>query len=280
MTLKKKYVDDLSLLESINLRMSLIPSTPIIGPPNLHEIPGLSLPASLSVLQHQLADLANFTSINKMRINKKTKVMPFNFSKKFDFLPQVSFPGCEPLEVIYETRLLGVIISSNLSWASHVNDITMRATKKLWVLIRFRTLGGTTEQLLTVFQTRVRSTLEFAAPVFNSGLTKDQSRQIEMVQKKALVIILGSTYSCYETALEQLNLERLDIRRSNISYNFALKCSKSAKHGDMFPPNSNYRPNMRNPKPYMEYTCNTSRYYNSPIPALARLLNKNSRTTT
>ena len=71
--------------------------------------------------------------------------MPFNFSKKFDFLPQVSFPGCEPLEVIYETRLLGVIISSNLSWASHVNDITMRATKKLWVLIRFRSLGGTTD---------------------------------------------------------------------------------------------------------------------------------------
>ena len=206
--------------------------------------------------------------------------MPFNFTKKFDFLPQVSFPGCEPLEVIYETRLLGVIISSNLSWASHVNDITMRATKKLWVLIRFRSLGGTTEQLLTVFQTRVRSTLEFAAPVFNSGLTKDQSRQIEMVQKKALVIILGSTYSCYETALEQLNLERLDIRRASISYNFALKCSESAKHGHMFPPNSNYRQNMRNPKPFMEHTCNTSRYYNSPIPALARLLNKKSRTTT
>ena len=278
-TLKKKYVDDLSLLESIDLRMSLILSTQIIGPPNLHEIPCLSLPANLSILQHQLDDLANFTSANKMKINhKKTKVMPFNFSKKFDFLPQLSFPDCEPLEVIYETRLLGVIISSNLSWTSHVNDITMRATKKLWVLIRFKSLGGTTEQLITVFQTRVRSTLEFAAPVFNGGLTKDQIRQIEMVQRKALVIILGSTYSCYETALEQLKLERLDTRRTQLSYNFALKCSKSAKHAHMFPPNNNYRPNMRNPKPYMEHTCKTSRYYNSPIPALARLLNKMTRT--
>ena len=127
-----------------------------------------------------------------MKINfKKTKILPFNFSKKFDFLPQLNFPNCEPLEVIYSTRLLGVTLTSNLSWADHVDDICQRATQKLWVLIRFKSLGGSQDQMLKVFQTRVRSTLEFAAPVFHSGLTKDQSRQIEMVQKKAFAIILG-----------------------------------------------------------------------------------------
>ena len=34
-TMKKKYADDLSLLESINLKATLIPAPPIIGPPNL-----------------------------------------------------------------------------------------------------------------------------------------------------------------------------------------------------------------------------------------------------
>ena len=97
----------------------------------------------------------------------------------------MSFPACEPLEVIYETRLLGVILTSNLSWSSHVTDICKRATQKLWVLIRFKSLGGTRDQLITVYQTRVRSTLEFAAPVFNSGLTKEHCREIEMVQKKS-----------------------------------------------------------------------------------------------
>ena len=170
--LKKKYVDDLTLLESIDLKSSLVPSTPIIGPPNLHEIPGLSLPSENSVLQHQLADLVVFTNEKLMKINfKKTKIMPFNPSKKFDFLPDLHFPNSEPLEVIYETRLLGVILSSNLSWCAHVNDITKRATRKLWILIRFKSLGGTTDQLVKVYQARVRSTLEFAAPVFHSGLT-------------------------------------------------------------------------------------------------------------
>ena len=260
--------------------MSLIPSTPIIGPSNYHEQPGLTLPADQSVLQHQLADLLAFTDENLMRINlKKTKILPFNTSKKLDFLPQLNFPGSDPLEVIYETRLLGVTLSSNLSWTAHINDITKRATNKLWILVRFKTLGGSSDQLLKVFQTRVRSTLEFAAPVFHSGLTQEQSRQMEMVQKKAFAVILGRGYMSYESALLTLKQERLDTRRQNLSLKFALKCTLSNQHKSMFPPNPVYRANMRHPKPYLEYTCHTARYYNSPIPSLARLLNKNYRKT-
>ena len=174
--LKKKYVDDLTLLEALRLRL-LLQSPPIIGPPNLHEIPGLVLPVDQSALHHQLGDLDSFSRINKMKINfNKSKVMSFNVRRSFDFLPQLHFPGCEPLEVIYETRLLGVIISSNLSWSPHVEFITSRATKKLWLLVRFKSLGASTNQLLLVYQSRVRSTLEFAAPIFHGGLTKEHSK--------------------------------------------------------------------------------------------------------
>ena len=272
---KKKYVDDLSFLESINLRSSLTRSTPIIGPANRHEQPGLHLPVEQSVLQHQLADLLTFTDKHLMKINfKKTKILPFNTSKKYDFLPQLSFPGTEPLEVIYETRLLGIILASDLSWSPHVNDMTKRATSKLWILVRFKSLGGSQDQLLKVYQTRIRSTVEFAAPVFNSGLTKEQSTKIEMVQKKAFVIILGQNYINYESALIALNQERLDTRRVELAYNFALKSSKSPRHSGMFPPNPAYRSNMRNLKPFLEHQCHSSRYFHSPIPSLARLLNK------
>ena len=272
--LKKKYVDDLSLLEAIRLHL-LVPAPPIVGPANIHEVPGLTLPPDRSALQHQLADLERFTANNKMKINyKKTKILPFNFTKKSDFLPQLSFPGGEPLEVIYTTRLLGVIISSDLNWSSHVNDVTSRATKKLWILIRFKSLGASTQQLLQVYVTRVRSTLEFAAPVFHSGLTKLQSNQLETVQKKAAAIILAQLYTNYETALLHLNLERLDHRRDKLCLSFALKCSRSQRHQSMFPSNPSPRSTTRNYKTYMEPLCNTSRYYNSSIPYLTRLLNK------
>ena len=105
--IKKKYVDDLSLLESLYLQRVLVPSAPIIGPPNEHEQSGLHLPPNYSILQHQLADLLDFTNSNKMKINfKKMKILPFNTCKKYEFLPHINFPNSEPLEVIYFTRLL------------------------------------------------------------------------------------------------------------------------------------------------------------------------------
>ena len=279
-TIKKKYVDDLSFLESINLRMQLTPSIPIIGPPNYHEQPGLCLPKEQSIMQHLLADLLQFTDTHKMKINlKKTKIIPFNVSKKFDFLPQLSFPGTEPLEVIYQTRLLGITLTSDLSWTSHVNDIANRATAKLWTLVRFKSLGGSKDQLLKVFQTRIRSTLEFGAPVFSCALTKEQSSRLESVQKKAFAIILGKEYQTYEIALQTLKQDRLDTRRTELAYKFALKCSKSTRHSAMFPRNPIYRENLRNSKPFLEFQCHSSRYFNSPIPALARLLNKRHNQT-
>ena len=275
-TMKKKYVDDLSMLESLNLKMTLVPSSTIIGPRNIHETSGLHLPVENSVLHHQLADLAEFTEKNKMKINiKKSKIISFNLTKIYDFLPQLFFPHCDPLEVIYETKLLGVTLSSDLSWSKHIDTITKRATRNLWVLIRFKTLGGTTHQLVQVYITRVRSILEFAAPVFHSSLTRIQSHKVETVQKKAFAIILGKDYCSYESSLSNLELERLDSRREKLCLSFAKKCLDNPNHQLMFPPNVTARDNMRNPKPYLEPQCNTSRYYNSSLPYMTRLLNRN-----
>ena len=147
---KKKYLDDLSLLEKIDLKSTLIPYPKFIGPPNINE-----------------------TSGHNMKLNlKKTKVISFDFSKKYNFLPQLSFPNCDPLEVMHETKLLGITITSDLNWSSHVRNICRRATKNLWVLIRFKTLGGTTPQLNTVYQSRIRSILEFASPAQRSRVQR------------------------------------------------------------------------------------------------------------
>ena len=134
-------------------------------------------------------------------------------------------------------------------------------------------MDGTTAQLLQAYQSRVWSTLEFAYPVFHFGLTQEQISQLEMVQKKALAIIMDRKYTSYDHVLLQLNLDRLDVRREQLCLSFALKCVNSPKHKSMFPPNPNHRPNMRNPKPYKEFNCNTSKYFNSPVPYLAWLLN-------
>ena len=51
-----------------------------------------------------------------MKINaKKTKIMPFNFTKKYDFIPNFSIDG-KHLDVVYEAKYIGVIIQSDCKW--------------------------------------------------------------------------------------------------------------------------------------------------------------------
>ena len=274
---KKIYIDDLTELEAINLKASLVPSDPnFIGPLNYHERCGLVLPAHLSILQHKLSDIHEYTRENMMMVNrKKTMVIPFNFTKKYDFIPQLTFPGeQEPLDVIYETKLLGVTISSDLSFARHVTNISAAASRTLWLLVRFRDMGANRSQLVTLWQQKGRSILEYASPVFFSRLTQQQSKQLEDVQRKAFAIILKSDYVSYENALEVLHQEKLSDRRLNAALKFGEKCVASLRHRDMFPRNQPGTDKRRAPKPFKEYFCRTDRFYSSSLPTIVRLLNE------
>ena len=273
-TENKKFVDDLTLLEVINLKGSLIAKEPFIGPPNFHERHGLCLPPEKTILQHKLEDLLRFTTDNEMKINaKKTNIIPFNFTKSMDFIPELSFPGGKQLDVVYQTKLVGVVVDSSLSWWPHIEYTVSNATKKLWLLIRFRNLGATQQQLLTLYHLKIRCLLEFAAPAFHGSLTAEQSRALESVQKKAFAIILGSGYKSYSRALKTLSQEELSLRRLKLCTTFAKKCTTNPRHADMFELNPRYKNRTRNKQKYIQPKCNTTRYYNSAIPFLTRLLN-------
>ena len=270
----KKFVDDLTLLEHVKLKENMVRRHPFIGPLNFHERHGLVVPAETTILQHKLKDLLEFTAKKKMKINmKKTKVIPFNFTKSMDFIPELSFPGGDNLEVIYQTKLVGVIIDSSLSWGPHVEHTVKKANQKLWLLIRFKNLGAECDQLLTLYQLKIRCLLEFAAPAFHGALTKQQSNDLEMIQKKSFAIILGSKYKSYQNALKTLNQEMLSTRRLNHCKTFANKCLNHPRHSDLFQVNPRYSSHSRTKKKFLEPKCRTTRYYNSAIPFLTRILN-------
>ena len=272
-TENKKFVDDLTMLEHVNLS-KLVPKDPFIGPLNFHERHGLYLPANETILQHKLKDLLDFTRTNQMKINmKKTKILPFNFSKTKDFVPELSFPGGENLEVIYQTKLVGVIVDASLCWNAHIAYTVKNANKKLWLLVRFKNLGATHNQLLTLFHLKIRCLLEFAAPAFHGSLTKQQSDELEMIQKKCFAIILGSAYKSYNSALKTLSQEKLCDRRLKLCLNFAIKCTKHPRHSDLFLKNPRFIPSSKRKQKFIEPKCLTTRYYNSAVPYLTRLLN-------
>ena len=90
-----------------------------------------------------------------------------------------------------ETKLLGLIIRSDMSWVSNTEYMTKRGNSKLWMLRRLKVLGASQDDLVDVYFKQVRSILEFAVPVWHSSITNEERIDLERIQKSACYIILG-----------------------------------------------------------------------------------------
>ena len=110
--------------------------------------------------------------------------------------------------------------------------------------------------------------------IFHSGLTFNQSRDIENIQKKALKIILGKVYSNDEEACTLLSCEPLSDRRDTLCFTFVKQAVKTGQHENIFIPAHSHSKTRSKKVQLKEYTCNTQRYYNSPLVYLSRVYNK------
>ena len=269
---KKLYIDDLTLLEKISLK-DLIQKERIIGPLNYHDRFNLMLPPQRSILQHQICDLKIFTTEHHMKLNsRKTKCMLFINSLTKDFMPLIRMDNEDCLEVIYQLKLVGLVINTSLNWTDHIDYTVKRVNKILWQVTRFRQLGAPREKLVTLYILKVRSVLMFGAVTFHSSLTQELSRRLELQQKKALKIILGPLYRSYRNALDITALPRLDTLREEMCLKWALKAELDPKHSALFPRNES-TVDTRNRKEFKEYFCHSAKYFNSAIPSMTRSLN-------
>ena len=179
---KKSYIDDLTLLEKISLSQ-LIQKYRIMGPLDFHDRFNLALPPDKSILQHQLQDLVRFTKEHSMVLNsKKTKCMPFVNSLTKDFMPQLSIEPGNHLEVIYQLKLVGVVLTSDMTWNAQINYTVNRVSRTLWQLVIFKQLGASQEKLKTFYILKIRSILMFASVCFHSSLTSEMSQKLELKQ--------------------------------------------------------------------------------------------------
>ena len=274
---KKSFVDDLTLLEKISLKKLKLKER-IIGPLNFHDRFSLELLACDSILQHQLEDLKVYTLEHSMKLNsQKTKCMPYNNSKTKDFMPQLKLEEDSFLEVIYEIKLVGLVLTSDLRWNSHINYTVSRVNKVIWQLVRFKQLGAPRDKLRTLYILKIRSILMFGSVCYHSALTLELSKKLEMQQKRSLAVILGAEYRSYSDALILLNLPRLDNLRESASLKWAIKSQQHPRHSDLFKYNTN---NTRRKATFIEPFCRTTKYYKSAIPSMTRALNQHFRNTT
>ena len=199
----------------------------------------------------------------------KSNAMIFNFTNNYQFTTSFSHNGGQ-IEPIEDTRLLGTIITSDLKWAKNTAFLVQKANVRMRLLHKLSEFSPPIEDLVTIYTSYIRSILEQSCTVWHSGLTQDDSADLERVQKSALRIMLQEEYTTYEEALETLMLAKLSDRREKLCLKFAQNCVKNELTADLFPLNQK---NQR--EKYRVKFAHTDRLKNSAVPYLQRLLNAN-----
>ena len=273
-SLHTKFVDDMTILEAINLEEAVIPNPDRPLPDQWHARLGQKLDPAKSQVYNQVLEIQQYARNNEMKLNlDKCKFMLFNPTKKYDFIPELEIEG-KSIETVEEMKILGITISNDLKWKANTTEMTKRAYNRLWMVKRLKSHGASIEDLVDVYTKQIRSILEFGVPVWNPNLTKDESYQIERVQKAFLHIVLGREYIDYEKALNSTNLESLEVRRISLSTKFAKRSANHPKHKHWFALNENIKNTRRKRPVYKPPLYRLERYRHSPIPYLTSLLNE------
>ena len=77
-----------------------------------------------------------------MKLNtQKTKLMLFNPCKKKDFMSEFRIEQTR-IDLIEQTKLLGNVLSSDLSWEANTEYIVNRCQSKIWMLRRLKKQGA------------------------------------------------------------------------------------------------------------------------------------------
>ena len=269
-----KFVDDLTVLEIVyllnigmashNIKLNVSSKIPIHNQ---------FIPRDNLRTQEYVRSIETWTEQNKMILNpKKTKNQIFNFSTSNQFVTDIKMKN-ETLEIVEDAKLLGTIISSDLSWNKNTEEIVKKANQRMRMLHAAAKFTSKISDLKTIYKMFIRSSMEYNSAVWHSSLTEKNTSDLERIQKTAAKVILKSSYENYEKALKLLDMETLEKRREKLCLSFAKKCLKSEKMNTLFPENQKTSMKTRNQERFKVNFANRERYRKSTIPYLQRMLN-------
>ena len=210
-----------------------------------------------------------------MQLNQKKSCAIFlNFTQKYQFTSRLTIDG-KPLDIVDHTKLLGLIVSNDLTWSRNTQYIIKRANSRMELLRRISKFNAPIKDLVQIYITYIRSILEQSCVIWHSTLTQDDCDSLERVQKNALRNILKEKYIDYENSLHIVQLETLFKRREKLLYSFGKKSIHIEQTKHLFTRKKTiHEMNIRRPELYEVIHANTERLRNSTVPYIQRLLNK------
>lgn len=181
-------------------------------------------------------DILTWSTENEMSVNEDKCQQMFvtaksQADKKF---------GIPTIPLKDNVKILGVVFDENIRWKLHVNNISKKASSRLFALRQLRDFLPK-KHLITVYQNCVRSILEYAAPLCRS-MKRSSEIDIERIQHRAHIIVCGLHCKCSDFV-------PLSYRRTILSYKLFLALISDPNHPlhHLTPPVMSYSKSFRLP---------------------------------
>ena len=126
---------------------------------------------------------------NRVKLNsEKCRELRISFVKNEPQFAPIVVDGKE-LERVTSAKLLGLTISSNLTWNEHISEVIKKASKRLYFLVLLKRSRVPRHDMSTFYTVCIRSVLTYAAPAFFYALPKYLKDELVGVEKRAMSII-------------------------------------------------------------------------------------------
>ena len=163
---------------------------------------------------------------------------------------------------VKSTQLLGVTLTADLKWQSHIDKITAKASQRLYCIILLNRAGVESQHLVNIYTSLVRSVVEYACQVWHTNLTKQQTKQLESIQRRAM-----RTFRNVLEAIVTAGIPTLADRRETLCRTlFAKRQKHNHKLHHLLPPVRETTHSMRSNCKCTVPRCRTERFKNSFIP--------------
>ena len=176
-------------------------------------------------LQLSLNKLHAWTLENGFKFSKsKTVCMHFCRLRTLHLDPELYLDG-DPIKVVQETRFLGILFDSKLTFLPHIKALKNRCLKALDVIkvVSSKDWGGDCSVLLQLYRSLVRSKLDYGCIVYGSA-PKSYLKQLNTIHHQGLRLCLGAyRTSPVESLYVAADEPSLENRRIKLSLQYVVK---------------------------------------------------------
>ncbi|KAI8482030.1 hypothetical protein Bbelb_402060 [Branchiostoma belcheri] len=171
------------------------------------------------LMQTSMTAVQSWATSYSMEANaKKTKDMVISCRKDPVNPPPLMLNG-QPVERVKKFKLLGVTVTSDLTWDEHVKGIISKVQPRIHYLRLAKKYGLPSDVLLSIYTSFIRPVMEYGSPVWG-GLPKTLSNELEKIQKLCCKII----------GTEHQQLHTLEFRRHEASLRELQRILKDTTH--------------------------------------------------